>query len=97
MEVARPGREEPVYRGPARKERASLLRRLVRQLSRNGERLSFCYEASPCGYGLYRELTALGHACGVVAPSLIPRRPGDRVQTDRRATKPPNRCKRYRG
>ena len=57
----------------------------MRQLSPNGERLNFCYEAGPCGYGLYQELTALGHACVVVvAPSLIPRRPGDRVKTDRR-------------
>ena len=81
--VARPGREDPVYRGPIRNERAAW-RRLVRQLSPNGERLSFCYEAGPCGYGIYRELLALGHACVVVAPSLIPRRPGDRVKTDRR-------------
>ena len=38
----------------------------------------------PCGYGVYRHLTGLGHGCDVVAPSLIPRRPGDRVKTDRR-------------
>ena len=43
-----------------------------------------CYEAGPCGYGLYRQLTLLGHECVVVAPSLIPTRPGDRVKTDRR-------------
>ena len=46
--------------------------------------LRFCYEAGPCGYGVYRQLTARRHECTVVAPSLIPRRPGDRIKTDRR-------------
>jgi transposase len=46
--------------------------------------LSICYEAGPCGYGIYRQLTEAGMACAVVAPSLIPVRPGDRVKTDRR-------------
>ena len=45
---------------------------------------SVCYEAGPCGYGIYRQLTELGMACTVAAPSLIPVRPGDRVKTDRR-------------
>lgn len=48
------------------------------------ERLAVCYEAGPCGYGLYRQLTELGVACTVVAPSLVPTRVGDRVKTDRR-------------
>src|SRR5437899_1162435 len=47
-------------------------------------RLSFCYEAGPCGYGLHRLLTGGGHDCVVVAPSLIPVKAGDRVKTDRR-------------
>ena len=46
--------------------------------------LRVCSEAGPCGYGIYRQLTELGIACTVVAPSLIPVRPGDRVKTDRR-------------
>ena len=46
--------------------------------------LHFVYEADPCGYWIYRLLTSLGHCCYVVAPSLIPRKPGDRVKTDRR-------------
>lgn len=46
--------------------------------------LRFCYEAGPCGYGVHRQLGALGHECVVVAPSLIPRRPGDHIKTDRR-------------
>jgi transposase len=43
-----------------------------------------CYEAGPTGFGLYRHLTAAGIACEVIAPSLVPARPGDRVKTDRR-------------
>jgi len=46
--------------------------------------LLFCYEAGPCGYGIQRQLSEAGHECVVVAPSLIPRKPGDRVKTDRR-------------
>jgi transposase len=42
------------------------------------------YEAGPCGYWLYRYLTQKGNDCWVVAPSLIPKKPGDRVKTDRR-------------
>src|SRR5262249_56254819 len=46
--------------------------------------LRACYEAGPCGFELHRLLTSMGVACDVVAPSLIPRRPGDRVKTDKR-------------
>jgi transposase len=42
------------------------------------------YEAGPCGYGIHRRLSGQGHECVVVAPSLIPKRAGDRVKTDRR-------------
>jgi transposase len=58
--------------------------KLVEKLGAKHERLSFCYEAGPTGYGLHRQIVSLGHACSVVAPSLIPRRPGERVKTDRR-------------
>ena len=81
--VALPGRGEAVYRGEIAHRRGSL-RRLMGRLSPHGEVLSFCYEAGPCGYGVYREITEAGHDCAVVAPSLIPRKPGDRVKTDRR-------------
>jgi transposase len=57
---------------------------LIRKLESKGATLMFGYEAGPCGYGLYRYLTAKGLACQVVAPSLILRKPGDRVKTDRR-------------
>lgn len=52
-------------------------RRLVKRLAAKHERLHFCYEAGPTGYGLYRLITDLGHSCMVVAPSLIPRKPDD--------------------
>jgi transposase len=58
--------------------------KLVRKLSAKYGRLTFCYEAGPTGYGLYRQITSLGHDCMVVAPSLIPTKPGDRVKTNRR-------------
>lgn len=61
-------------------------RGLVKRLQRLGpvETLSVCYEAGPCGYALYRALSERGIRCVVVAPSLLPVRPGDRVKTDRR-------------
>ena len=58
--------------------------KLVRKLAAKYRRLTFCYEAGPTGYGLYRQIKALGHECVVAAPSLIPKKPGDRVKTNRR-------------
>jgi len=63
---------------------AGALDRLMRKLGGEGVGLRFCYEAGPCGYGIQRHLSAHGHDCVVVAPSLIPKRAGDRVKTDRR-------------
>ena len=60
------------------------LDRLMRKLGGEGVRLRVCYEAGPCGYGIQRHVSARGHECVVVAPSLIPKRAGDRVKTDRR-------------
>ena len=83
--VARVGREAPESRGEiANKPKtvAKLVERLNREFG--GEVLLFCYEAGPCGYGLYRQLLELGHDCQVVAPSLIPKKPGERIKTDRR-------------
>ena len=58
--------------------------KLIRKLKGKAGKLLFVYEAGPCGYWLYRYLTKQGLTCRVVAPSLIPRKPGDRVKTDRR-------------
>jgi transposase len=60
------------------------MRRLIGKLASKYEQLHFCYEAGPTGYGLHRLITELGHPCTVVAPSLIPRKPSDRVKTNRR-------------
>ena len=82
--VAEDGRQGEVrYLGEIGADVESV-RRLVAKLEKRHGRLHFCYEAGPTGYGLYRQLTTLGHHCTVVAPSLIPRRPGDRVKTNRR-------------
>ena len=59
-------------------------RKLVAKLAAKYDKLTFCYEAGPTGYGLYRLIKSLGHECMVVAPSLIPKKPGDRVKTNRR-------------
>ena len=80
---------EPGKRGEAREygkiaNTPLALRTLTAKLARGGNTLRFCYEAGPCGYGIQRQLTAAGHECAVVAPSLIPRKPGDRIKTDRR-------------
>jgi len=82
--VAEPGRRGEVrYLGEIEAS-PEAVRRLVTRLAARHGRLHVCYEAGPTGYGLYRQVVALGHACTVVAPSLIPRRPGDRVKTNRR-------------
>ncbi len=54
----------------------------VCKVQSHSSQLLFCYEAGPCGYWLYRYLTKRGFACWVVAPSLIPKRAGDRVSGD---------------
>lgn len=59
------------------------LAKLWRRLS-PGHAVSYCYEAGPCGYEIHRQLTDAGQECQVVAPSLIPKKAGDRVKTDRR-------------
>lgn len=60
------------------------LDRLVHKLGGDSMNLRFCYEAGPCGYGIQRHVSAQGQECVVVAPSLIPKRAGDRIKTDRR-------------
>jgi len=60
------------------------LNKLIKKLKDGDKELRFVYEAGPCGYQIYRHLDAKGIECSVVAPSLIPRRSGDRIKTDRR-------------
>jgi len=82
--IADGGRNGEVrYLGEIENTGASVTK-LVKKLAGKYERLSFCYEAGPTGYGVYRQITSLGHECSVVAPTLIPKKPGDRVKTNRR-------------
>ena len=83
--VAEPGRGEPVYRGEIA-NKPKTVGKLLEKLGEayGGELLEFCYEAGPCGYGLYRKILAAGQTCHVVAPSQIPKAPGERIKTDRR-------------
>ena len=60
------------------------IERMIRKLAGRYEKLHFCYEAGPTGYGLYRQVRGLGYDCSVVAPSLIPKKSGERVKTNRR-------------
>jgi transposase len=59
-------------------------KKLVASLARKYRRLTFCYEAGPTGYGLHRHIESLGHSCIVAAPSLVPKKAGDRIKTNRR-------------
>ena len=63
--------------------RPEAIRRVLEKLGRASD-LRVCYEAGPTGYALYWQLTAAGIACEVIAPSLAPAKPGDRMKTDRR-------------
>jgi len=79
--ILRPAAQEPELREIANDPRQ--IRRLFERLQREGP-VAACYEAGVSGYDLYRQLTPLGVACSVIAPALTPRRPGQRVKTDRR-------------
>ena len=81
--IAEAGSSEVRYHGEIQNTPEQITKTL-RKLSNSGAKLSVCYEAGPCGYEVYRQLTDRGIDCMVVAPSMIPRKPGDRVKTDRR-------------
>jgi transposase len=76
-------REAPQFVGPIGPRRCDI-DKMIRRLQSKASHLMFAYEAGPCGYVLYRYLTSKGLECQVVAPSLMPKRPGNRVKTDRR-------------
>lgn len=75
--------EAPVFVGSIGTRQADI-DKLIRRLRAKAANLVFAYEAGPCGYQLHRYLTAKKLECRVVAPSLVPRRPGDKVKTNRR-------------
>lgn len=75
--------DPPQFVGPIGTRKCDI-DKLIRRLQSKASQLVFAYEAGPCGYVLYRHLTSKGFDCRVVAPSLMPKRPGDRVKNDRR-------------
>ncbi len=83
--------EPPQFVGPIGTRQCDI-DKLIRRLQSKACRLVFAYEAGPCGYVLYRYLTKKGLECQVIAPSLIPKRPGDKVKTDRRDAVELARC-----
>src|SRR5271170_744872 len=80
ISIAEDGRSGPIRFLGVIPNTADEIAKLAKRLAKHGE-LDFCYEASGCGYGIHRQLTALGHKCMVVAPSMIPRKPGERINT----------------
>jgi transposase len=80
--VADPGRAAPRFIGTVGPRFAELNKALAKLGT--PATLMIVYEAGPCGYALARELIGAGYRCEVVAPSKVPRRPGERVKTDRR-------------
>jgi transposase len=89
--IAEAGRKGEVRALGAVPNSPAAVRRLVAKVG-GPEGLRACYEAGPCGYALYWELTRLGVECEVVAPTLIPVKAGDRVKTDRRDAEKLARC-----
>lgn len=84
LAVAESGRDGEVrYLGEIDSSPATV-EKVVSKLAARYIKLYVCYEAGPTGYGLYRQIKGLGHDCKVVAPSLTPKKPGDRVKTNRR-------------
>lgn len=81
--IAKAGSHEALFYGEIANIPESI-GKLIKQMSSHGEQILLCYEAGPCGYGIYWQLKEMGYECMVVAPSLIPKKAGDRVKTDRR-------------
>ncbi|MFB4166336.1 IS110 family transposase [Virgibacillus sp. JSM 102003] len=80
--IAEEGRGKPRYFGMI-SHTPEAIRKLVKKLGKP-ENLKMCYEAGPTGYPLYRMFMSMGIECDVIAPSLIPQKPGERVKTDKR-------------
>jgi transposase len=82
--VAEDGRNGEVRSQGTIENKPANVDKLIKRLAKPEYELHFCYEAGCCGYGLYHQIKAAGHLCTVIVPSLIPRKPGERVKTDRR-------------
>lgn len=79
--VAEPGRGEARSLGVIPND-VGAVRRLIQKLGKKN--LRACYEAGPTGFALYWQLVELGVECEVIAPTLVPKKPGERIKTDRR-------------
>lgn len=82
--VAEEGRRGEVRSHGTIENKPENVERLINRFTKDNQELHFCYETGCCGYGLHRQIIQAGHACIVVAPSRIPRKPGEHVKTDRR-------------
>jgi len=82
--IAKGGRRREVRFFGTIASRPEAVRKLVEKLAKQHHRLAFCYEAGPTGYGHYRQIRAMGYDCQVVAPSMVPVRPGGHIKTDHR-------------
>jgi transposase len=80
--IAQADRRAPVYYGEIANT-GDAIAKMLKKVVGQGDG-AFCYEAGPCGYDLYRQITAMGYRCDVVAPSLIPKKSGNRIKTNRR-------------
>lgn len=81
--IAKAGREEAMQYGET-DNTSEAIQKLVKKMSARGQQVLYCYEAGPCGYSIYWQLKEMGYECMVVAPSLIPKKAGNRIKTDRR-------------
>lgn len=82
--IAESGRDGEIrFYGNIVNEKSTIVR-LVKKLTKKFSQVEFVYEAGPCGYAVYRLLTSLDQTCEVVAPSRIPKKPGDRIKNDHR-------------
>ncbi len=89
--VAVAEREGEVWSQGVIPNRLESIRKLIGKLG-PVKQIKVCYEAGPTGYVLYWQLTQLGVACEVIAPTLVPTKAGDRVKTDRRDAEKLARC-----
>jgi transposase len=84
VSIAEAGRNGELRRLGAFDTSEASTRKWIGRLAQKYRKLTFCYEAGPTGYELHRLIESMGHACIVIAPALIPKRPGERVKTNGR-------------
>lgn len=84
VSVAEDGRDGEVRDRGMISTAPTSVEKFLKKLAARFDRVEICYEAGPTGCGLYRQITAFGFTCCVVAPLLIPVCPGERIKTDRR-------------